>query len=466
MQPPPGADRVGDRRQRRTDGLAEAGPGGHQQGQDHQGQRHGDRVGQEARHQRAVVGHVLVVVLGDGPSGTGLGGVRRGVALGGRGPAALGDVGGLVGERGDEVAHGVEAVAVGQPRGRQQPAHLLGRRGGPGPALAPGAAHVAGAADQGEQGGQLVEGLPDRAHQQEAEHPQQRAQHQAHDLEGQGPRAHVDQQREQGGPALLEVRVPPGQRGAPQPAVGGLGVEDDGLGHHQRGVPGGRGAPAEVEVVAEDGEVVVEPAEVLEHAAPHEHPGGVDRQHPAHLVVLALVVLAALETALAPSGAGDGHPDLEQPAQRGPLAQLGAQHVGPGVLLGRRQQLLERRGVGGRVVVQQPDPLDLGPELGQAASHRLRVAGAGRGGHHGPEGGLEQVGALVAAAGVDGHHAVGGPGLGAQRLDHHGQPARTVVTDHEGGDRRRSCPGHDRQGYVAPVAGSEIEGAPVADDRG
>ena len=56
----------------------------------------------------------------------------------------------------------------------------------------------------------------------------------------------------------------------------------------------------------------------------------------ADVVVLALVVLAALEAGLAAAGAGDGDAELEQPAQRGPLAQLGAEDVG--VRVGRRRR--------------------------------------------------------------------------------------------------------------------------------
>ncbi len=64
---------------------------------------------------------------------------------------------------------------------------------------------------------------------------------------------------------------------------------------------------------------------------------------------------------------------------------------------------------------------------------------------HGAEGRLEQVGPLVAAAGVDADDTVRGPGLGAQAVDHDGQPAGAVVAHHEGGDRPLTCPGHDRR---------------------
>ena len=238
--------------------------------------------------------------------------------------------------------------------------------------------------------------------------------------------------------------MPTGQRGPPHPAVRSLGVEDHGLRHDQRGVAGGRGAPTQVEVVSEDRQVVVEAAEGLEDLATHEHPGAVDGQDAAYVVVLALVVLTALETGLPAAGAGDRDAHLEQAPQRRPLTQLGAEQVGLGMCLGGGEQLLE--GVGGRggVVVEEPEPLRVA-RLRQAQAHRLGVAGAGRRGPHGAEGRLEEVGPLVAAAGVDADDPVRRPRLGAQAVDHDGQPAGAVVAHHEGGDRPLTCPGHDRR---------------------
>ena len=88
-------------------------------------------------------------------------------------------------------------------------------------------------------------------------------------------------------------------------------------------------------------------AELLEHGAADQHAGGVDREHVADPVVLALVVLAALEAGLAAAGAADRDADLEQPAQRGPLAELGAEDVGRrGGRRRRRAAARARRGRG------------------------------------------------------------------------------------------------------------------------
>ena len=166
---------------------------------------------------------------------------------------------------------------------------------------------------------------PDRADHQEADHPQQGAEERA------GPPARaargrgVGEQRVERGPALLVVGVPAGQRGAPDAAVRGLGVEDDGLRHDEGAVPGAAARQPKSMSLPKIGSWASKPPSSSSTRAAHQHAGGVDREHLADLVVLALVVLAALEPGLAPAGAGDRDADLEQPAQRGPLAQLGAE---------------------------------------------------------------------------------------------------------------------------------------------
>ncbi len=361
-------------------------------------------------------------------------GRRRGRA------AAFGDVLGLQRQGGDEVADRVEAVPVGQPPGRQQPADVVLRPlrmiGASAASLAPGGQHLAGAAVQGDQGGQLVEGLPDRADEQEADHAQQRPEAETDHLPGQRAAAGVDQQRVHRGAAFLVVRVAAGERRTPDATVGGLDVEDHRRGHHDRLVAGRRGAPAEVDVVAEHRELVVEATQVLEHRAAHEHAGGVHGEHGAHLVVLALVVLAALQPGLAAPGAGDRHAHLEQAAQRGPLAQLGAEHVGLGVGLGGGQQLGQRVGCRVGVVVQDPDPLERGgslPGVLQAEAYGGRERRRRRRAHHGsgPERRPEQVSGRVLAAGVHGDDPTRTCALALEAGDHRGQPPGAVMADDE-----------------------------------
>jgi hypothetical protein len=384
---------------------------------------------------------------------------RRRVELRGGGPAALGHVGRLVGEGGEEITHHVEPVAIGQPARRQEPAHPPGDGGVGRPGelpLAAGGTDLSGLGVDGDQRGQVVEGLTGRADQEEPDHPEQRAHRQAQQLERQVATGRVGQQRVEGRPTLLVVRVPAGQGRPAYAAMGGLGVEDDGGRDHQRGVAGGRDPPAEVDVVAEDRELVVEAAELLEHRAPHQHAGGVDGQDLAHVVVLPLVVLAPLEPELAAAGARDGDADLEQPAQRRPLPQLRTEHVDLRVLLRGREQRRQGPWVGVRVVVQQPDPLrrvGQGAEPVQAHLHGRRERGPTGCAQRLIEGRRQQVRALVAARGVHGDHRPRSDGLGPESLDHRGQPPGAVVADEQHGDgpggRRRPWGrhglGHDRQ---------------------
>ncbi len=428
VQPPPVARGIRDRGQRAAGHGAEGVAGPHQ-GQDHeQGHRDGHGVGEEPDDQPGVLTEPVVLVLDH--AARRLTGLRE---L--RGPAALGHVGGLVRGRREQVAEEVEPVAVGQPARRQQPSYLAAVRDLVVASGAPRGRQLARAGVHRHQRGQLVESLADLAGQQEPDHPQHGAERQPDDLERQRPAGRVRQQRVQRSAALLVVRVPAGDRRTPDAAVRGLGVEDHGLRDDDRAVAGLRGAPAEVDVVAEDRELAVEAAQLVQDRPADQHPGGVDGEDLADVVVLALVVLAALEARLASSGAGDGDAQLEQPPQRWPLPQLGAEDLGAGVLDRCGEQCLERSRIGVRVVVQDPDPLAVADVL-EAEGDGFRERRGARSGDDGAEGGGEQVDALVPAAGVDGHHAVSPDPLAAYPVDDRGEPAGTVMADEEHGDRR------------------------------
>ena len=126
VEAPPVAGAVGDRRQRTAADRAERVAGADHERDGGDGERDRDRIGEEAGDQPGVL-EVLVVV------GLVAGDRRRRVALGRCRAAPLGDVGGLVGGRGGQVADEVEPVPVGQPPGRQQPldAGVVDRRGLP-----------------------------------------------------------------------------------------------------------------------------------------------------------------------------------------------------------------------------------------------------------------------------------------------------------------------------------------------
>src|SRR5680860_1233005 len=98
--------------------------------------------------------------------------------------------------------------------------------------------------------------------------------------------------------------------------MGGLNMEDDRVGDDEGAVTRPGRPPPEVEVVAEQGQPVVKPAQLLEDVSANEHPRRVHREHLMGAVMLALVILTGLETRLPTAGATDRDADLEQPAQR------------------------------------------------------------------------------------------------------------------------------------------------------
>ena len=262
------ADRLGGGRQGatgdRAERLARADQGEHHE----QRAAQRDRVGEEPRDPALLLGPRVLLV--DDPD-----------RLAGGDPPPLGDVGGLVGGGRGQVADEVEAVPVGHPGRRQQRFHvdrLRARRRTPDPSVAAGAHQQPRAAVERRERGELVERLADLPDQQQPDHPDQRPEAEPEHPPRQRPAAGVDQQRVEGRAALLVVDVAAGQRGPAYAAVGGLDVEDHGLRDDQGPVAGGGGAPAEVDVVAEDRHLLVEAAELLQHRAAHQHPGGVDRE--------------------------------------------------------------------------------------------------------------------------------------------------------------------------------------------
>ncbi len=367
-------------------------------------------------------------------------------------------------------------MPVRQPPRGQQPLdpRAVGWRGLAFPAPSTGGEQRAGAAVDGDERGELVERLADRSDDDEAQHPQHRAERQPDGLERQRRAAAVGEQREEGRAALLVVGVPTGERRPADAPVSRLCVEDHGLGHDQRRVTGRSGAPAEIDVVAEHRQLRVEPAELGERRTTDQEAGAVDGQHLTHLVVLTLVVLTALEAGLPAAGAADRHPDLEQPSEGGPLAQLGAEEVGLGTGGRGPQQLLERVGRRVAVVVQQPDPLGRETVVRQGVHRQPDGAGVRRtaalsqddGSDRGlgAEGGLDQVGAAVLAARVDGEHAGHGCGLGPDAVEDRRQPRRPVVADEHHGDV-----GHEERAYrrvtrersSQPFAANQPQSAPT-----
>ncbi|GFN04378.1 hypothetical protein Smic_29340 [Streptomyces microflavus] len=287
-------------------------------------------------------------------------------------------------------------------------------------------------------------------------------------------------------------------------AGGCLGVAQDGVRGDEDPVPGEVGAPAQVDVVTHQGEAAVEAAELLVDVAADEHAGGGDGEDGADLVVLALVLLAAVQAGPAAAAVGDGDADFEELLAVVPAAQLGPDDRGVLVGVHDAQHLGERVRFGRAVVVEQPEPLDRfavrqfrqvvvlvdpGPGDGVPAAGALEVGQVVGGQWPGGadrlvDGGAEartagevqdavaaerlgdQPGGVVGAAGVGGDDVLYGAFLPEQPGQHVGQPARSVVGDEHGGDdvpgelwggggrvRRRRVAVHGHRG-TGPPAGS------------
>ena len=292
-----------------------------------------------------------------------------------------------------------------------------------------------------DQGGELVERLADRADQQEADHPQEGAEPEPDQLEG---------QRAAPGswPAACRAR-----RGAPGSACAARSAACAGAPRWAASAwkttacgtttvrwPAVAARQPKSMSLPKIGSCGVEAAELLEHPAAHQHAGGVDREHGADLVVLALVVLAALQTGLAPAGAGDRDAELEQAlAARATRAAWGR---------GRRRRGRPRR---------RPAAPRARPGSGFASSCRIQThSGASPvggelleterdgGGEGGRSGGPQHLAEGVARAGRGCRPCCRcrrattrstGVRCAAESLDDGGEPALPVVADQQRGDR-------------------------------
>src|SRR6516162_1722997 len=138
---------------------------------------------------------------------------------------------------------------------------------------------------------------------------------------------------------------------------GELTVVDDRVGHHPDLIAGRVRPPAEVDVVAEQGQVGVEAAELVPDAAADQHARRADREHGPAAVVLALVDLARLDPGEPPPGPVGRDARLAYHAPVGQVLQLRAEDGRQPAAAGPGEQLLEGVGGGLAVVVQEPDPL-------------------------------------------------------------------------------------------------------------
>ena len=362
--------------------------------------------------------------------------------LGVRGVRAAADrLGGLGSDRrANGLDQAVPRVLVGLPPRGEQVGDVLVAAASRGLTPAARLLQAAGVEVEGAQRQQLVGGALRVPADELTHEAQQGTDEQAHVLPGEPPGGHVRQHREHLSPATLVVRRVAGTALADASPTG-LGVEHDRTGRGADAMSGTVGAPPEVQVVGEQRELGVESAELVPHVAAHQHAGGVDRQHVLGPVVLTRVGLPGLEPGLARGGARDREADLQQAAQRGPLADLRTHDrdvVGRGGLV---EQTGQGAGSDRDVVVEQPDPVGPG-QLRQPEPDRLSEARAGGRVRDalGAEGPAQQLGRTVRGADVDrvpGGGSVVQTGQGRQDL---GEPGRAVMADQDRGDRGGTAP--------------------------
>ena len=231
---------------------------------------------------------------------------------------------------------------------------------------------------------------------------------------------------------------------------GELAVVHHRVGDHPDLVAGRVRPPAEVDVVAEQGQVGVEAAELVPDVAADQHARRADRQHGPVAVVLALVDLARLDPGQAPSGPVGGDARLAHHAPVRQVLQLRAEDRHRPAAAGRGEQLLEgveRPARSRRAAARSTRARNLAARgSGCGPAGRGVLQGAGDGGAvtrvrlHAEDRVLaEQLGqrrpAAVLAAGVHPDHALHRMRLLAHRVDEsRQQPGGVVCHDHGGDD--------------------------------
>ena len=211
--------------------------------------------------------------------------------------------------------------------------------------------------EQRRDGRDLVAGAAQVLAQEVEEGAQHRAQGQAHAREGQAPSGCLGEEDEERGAPIETVTATGKGRALPPAVVRRLAVVDHRIGNDAHLMPGAPRAPAQVQVVAVERQLRIEAAERVPDIASHEHSRGADRVDLAAIVMLALVMLPALEARDATSRPGDAESPPAAQATVRPAAGLRAEDGGPGVGVRGREEPLQAAGGRRRIVVEEPDPL-------------------------------------------------------------------------------------------------------------
>jgi len=202
-------------------------------------------------------------------------------------------------------------------------------------------------------------------------------------------------------------------------------------------------APAQIQVVAEQRQRGVVPAESVEGGDVDEDAGGRHGQHLGRLEELTVVQLVGSDARLQlPRGVG-GQAGLDHHPRVVPVEAERPDHAYRGRHVHGCEQRLQAARLRGAVVVQHPHPYRCrGEQLRsalEAAVHGGAEAGVPAGGDDGGQPACaerlgQQVGGGIRRAGVDRDDYGGGCGLPPQRRERIGQPAGPVVAHQDGGD--------------------------------
>ena len=227
----------------------------------------------------------------------------------------------------------------------------------------------------------------------------------------------------------------------PAPGHQALAVAHHRVGRHQHPGPGELGPPAQVHVLAPEGDGLVETAQGLEQVPADQHAGRGDGEDVAHRVVLLLVELARND-----DPGRDPEPvhrvaDVLEHFGAVPVHQLGADHAG---VASQRLGHHHADRVGGQrhVVVAHHQEGGAGLKAQGGVGRGRKPTGARAGFDH-RGGGQDRVHRAVQthAGGVDDGDAQARVVLAGQRFESLGEPRARGVGHHHGQHRRHRVPG-------------------------
>ena len=247
-----------------------------------------------------------------------------------------------------------------------------------------------------------------------------------------------------------------------RPALGqGLTVASPRRRHDQHPRAGGVGAPAQVEVVADEADALVEAAQGAEQVGAHEQARRGHEEHVAHGVVLLLVELTRIDERGGRAELVGGVADLEDVLGRLPVDELRPDDAGVRAV-GLLHQLADGVGIERHVVVEQAEEPRALHEPQGLVGCRAEAARVAERAHEGPRDPVgDAFGQVADGAGVEEEHAQVGVVLRREAVHDLLEPGTGVVGDDDGDDRRGTRCGVVHEGSRVVAAASRAT-APTA----